>query len=336
MDSIISIIIPVYKVENSIVKCIDSVLSQTYINWELLLVDDGSPDNSGKICDKYAKQDFRIKVFHVENGGPSNARNVGLDNASGKYVCFIDSDDWVEPTYLEHLHNGTHNEGRGVVVAGHIRDYGDKHINKCVGNFFYDIHDMHKMFDERKICNWGYPHGKLFDLAVLKEHNIKFPFNVKFSEDLVLFLDYLRHVDWVCFISDCDYHYVFQEGGLLTSYNSYESEYEGFYLCNKYFHELAEISNASEEEMRSSYEWMSYMFMRSVKTMYRKGKNFKGLRDRLQVLKAIPISCYSFANEYKSIGLFIDKMSLPLLCKKCFYTADMLLMCFFMLRNLRK
>lgn len=336
MDSIISIIIPVYKVENSIVKCIDSVISQTYINWELLLVDDGSPDNSGKICDKYVEQDSRIRVFHIENGGPSNARNVGLENASGKYVCFIDSDDWVEPTYLEHLYNGLQKEGKGVVVAGHIRDCGKKHNNKCVGSFSYDIHDMHKMFDERKICKWGYPHGKLYDMTVLKEHDIRFPVNVKFSEDLVLFLDYLRYVDWVIFIPDCDYHYVYQEGGLLSSYNSFESEYEGFCLNNKFFHELADISHASENEMKSSYEWMSYMFMRSVKTMYRKGKNYKDRKNRMLILKTIPSSDYIFANNNKSKLLFIDKCFLSLSCCSIFGGADSFLSVFFKLRYIRK
>lgn len=96
----ISIIVPVYKAEKNLRQCINSVLAQTYEDWELILVDDGSPDNSGEICDEYAKNDSRIRVYHKENGGVSAARNLALDNAMGDYVCFLDSDDYISKDYL--------------------------------------------------------------------------------------------------------------------------------------------------------------------------------------------------------------------------------------------
>ena len=99
----ISIIVPVYKVEQYLPRCIDSILAQTFTDFELLLIDDGSPDNCGKICDEYAAKDARIRVFHKENGGVSSARNLGLDNACGKYIGFVDSDDVVSPWFLETL-----------------------------------------------------------------------------------------------------------------------------------------------------------------------------------------------------------------------------------------
>lgn len=91
----VSIIIPVYKAEKYLNRCIDSILAQTFTDWELLLIDDGSPDRSGDICDEYAKKDTRIRVFHKNNGGVSSARNLGLDNVLGEYVTFVDSDDWL-------------------------------------------------------------------------------------------------------------------------------------------------------------------------------------------------------------------------------------------------
>ncbi len=102
---LISIIIPVYKVEAYLKECLDSVINQTYKDLEIILVDDGSPDNSGKMCDEYAQKDSRIKVIHKENGGLSSARNAGLDIATGEYVCFIDSDDVIDERYIEILHN---------------------------------------------------------------------------------------------------------------------------------------------------------------------------------------------------------------------------------------
>lgn len=103
MQSLISVIVPVYNTEKYLDRCIQSVLAQTYTNWELLLIDDGSTDSSGAICDKYAEQDSRIKVFHKENGGASSARNLGLDNAKGEWITFVDSDDWIDPTMYQYL-----------------------------------------------------------------------------------------------------------------------------------------------------------------------------------------------------------------------------------------
>ena len=103
MQPLISIIVPVYKVEPYLRRCVDSILNQTYRNLEVILVDDGSPDNCGSICDAYAKQDSRVKVIHKENGGLSSARNAGLDVMSGAYVGFVDSDDWIEPHMYESL-----------------------------------------------------------------------------------------------------------------------------------------------------------------------------------------------------------------------------------------
>ena len=99
----ISIIVPIYKVGEFIKRCVDSVLSQTYKDWELILVDDGSPDESGAICDEYAKSDSRIKVFHKENGGLSDARNYGLTHATGDYVYYLDGDDWIRPETIQLL-----------------------------------------------------------------------------------------------------------------------------------------------------------------------------------------------------------------------------------------
>lgn len=104
-EELISIIIPVYKVEKYLPRCIDSILAQTYTNFELILVDDGSPDKCPQICDDYAKRDKRIRVIHKKNAGVSEARNTGIDNANGDFICFVDSDDYVEPVMYEKLYN---------------------------------------------------------------------------------------------------------------------------------------------------------------------------------------------------------------------------------------
>lgn len=115
---LISVLIPVYNVEKYIRRCLDSVAAQTFTNWECILVDDGSPDASGKICDEYAAKDSRFRVIHKENGGVSSARNAGLDVARGEYVTFCDSDDWVEENWLSEQLNDISTEDFDVCVCG--------------------------------------------------------------------------------------------------------------------------------------------------------------------------------------------------------------------------
>lgn len=118
---LISVIVPVYKVEEYLPACVDSILAQTYENLEIILVDDGSPDNCGKMCDEYAEKDSRIKVVHKENGGASSARNTGLDLASGEYISFIDSDDSVHPRTLEELYKKLLQEDADISSCSYIR-----------------------------------------------------------------------------------------------------------------------------------------------------------------------------------------------------------------------
>ncbi len=122
----ISVIVPVYKVEPYLRKCLDSIVGQSYENREILLVDDGSPDSCGAICDEYAQKDPRVQVIHKENGGLSSARNAGLDAAGGHWIAFIDSDDWVEPDFLEYLLLGAKGYGADLAVCAYWWEYPDR------------------------------------------------------------------------------------------------------------------------------------------------------------------------------------------------------------------
>ena len=131
MSDLISIVVPVYKVENYLSRCIDSILKQTYNCFELILVNDGSPDRCGEICDKYAKTDNRIKVIHKRNGGLSDARNVGITASTGKYITFIDSDDWVNERYLEVLYNLIKSRNADISICNFLRT---SHENISINN----------------------------------------------------------------------------------------------------------------------------------------------------------------------------------------------------------
>ena len=119
---IISVVVPVYNIEKYLDRCITSILNQTFRDFELLLVDDGCTDNSGAICDRYASNDDRVRVFHKPNGGVSSARNRGIEEAQGQFICFVDSDDWVETTYLQ-IFMDYSPEKYGVVLQSFYYDY---------------------------------------------------------------------------------------------------------------------------------------------------------------------------------------------------------------------
>lgn len=134
----ISVIIPVYNAEATLRRCVDSVLSQTFTDFECLLINDGSKDKSGEICDEYAARDSRIGVFHKENGGVSSARNVGLDNATGEWIAFVDSDDWAGEKYLESFSeyldadliiSGFQSVNKNEIVADRESEYIDGGLN---------------------------------------------------------------------------------------------------------------------------------------------------------------------------------------------------------------
>lgn len=213
MESLISIIVPVYKAEKYICKCIDSILKQTINNWELILVDDGSPDSSGKICDEYALLDNRIKVFHKINGGVSSARNYGLKSSVGRYVTFIDSDDWVSSTYLEDF-NISDLDNKGVVLVSQgieqyfperelyieVFKYEDKEL-------LIDV-DPISIVDNNLLAN-GCPVAKIFDLDIIRKYNLYFNEGISLNEDHLFVLDYLYYTTTVLTKSKINYTYLY-------------------------------------------------------------------------------------------------------------------------------
>ena len=178
----ISIIVPVYNVEKYLHRCVDSILSQSFTDFKLILVDDGSPDDCGKICDDYAKKDNRISVIHKENGGLSSARNAGLDwvfaNSKSEYVTFIDSDDWVDTDYLRALLDGIKNTASSV-SACKFQEVSDDNCEKsfelntliysgerfCVEQWVYSNAAWAKLIPTSCFENLRFPEGKIHEDA---------------------------------------------------------------------------------------------------------------------------------------------------------------------------
>ena len=195
-DGLISVIVPVYNSEQTLNRCIDSILGQTYRNFELLLINDGSKDCSGEICDKYARKDSRVKVFHKENGGVSSARNVGLDNARGEWITFCDSDDTVTAEWLQNAASIC--SGKELVVQGFYpsNPEGFNTSGKFEKSDLPVVQGLSYLY---KCSAFGYVWNKMFLGRVISEQAIRFCSDLTFKEDEVFSLQYCVYISRIQF-----------------------------------------------------------------------------------------------------------------------------------------
>lgn len=210
MKDLVSIIIPVYNVQEYIEKCLDSVIKQTYINTEIIIIDDGSTDMSGIICDRFAdnNKDKRIKVIHQDTGGVSKARNKGLDKAEGEYVVFVDSDDYIESNYIKMLYKGIKQYDVDLSICAMNRLQSDGTL-RCIaeGN---NLSLSQEQITEQVLCNnniGGYLWNKLYKLSIIKEHNISFDNDISIGEDMVFIAEYSLYCRGAVYINQPLYIY---------------------------------------------------------------------------------------------------------------------------------
>lgn len=213
----ISIIVPVYNVEMYIHHCIDSILSQTYTDFELILVDDGSPDNCGNICDAYAQKDSRIRVIHQENSGLSAARNAGMEIANGEYILFCDSDDYVTPRWCETLITAASKELQSYIFGGIQKVIPKKSevaesLVPSERTECFPIEDFLKFHSESII---GYGCNVLFDANIIRSYHLRFRTDV-IIEDLPFCLEYLKHMRSLTYCGHAGYYYVQRDASTLS------------------------------------------------------------------------------------------------------------------------
>lgn len=213
----ISIVIPVYNASKYLSKCLDSVVNQNYSNIEIVLVNDGSKDNSGSICDEYSSKDKRVKVIHKENGGVSSARNTGIDNASGKYVTFIDSDDLVHPDYIKKLVSNLDNDTLSVCE---IEEFKNDVSFSNIDSDNNIVLNKDEFIELCKMTLLNTPCCKLFKLDILKENKIYFDNKLSLGEDLLFNLDYLKYINKIVVTNQKLYYYRKDDNSTLsTAYN---------------------------------------------------------------------------------------------------------------------
>lgn len=286
VDPKISIIVPVFNVENCIKRCLESIIGQSYTHFELLLINDGSTDNSGTICDEYSKKDKRIKVFHQENAGVSSARNKGITNAKYDLICFIDSDDWIEIDYLNQFFKFGIPSKNSITIQGLACDNlsNDSTSYRIIKQGVYRKNNIGFFFIENNMLTFGAPYCKLYQRSIIVDNHIFFPARLSYGEDTLFFLEYLQYIETVYSIDSCSYHYMEYNNQTLSKKNHIPENLFEFYsvfysLVNQFIQthkikDLIFISNFQSGLIKG--------YTRSVANMYRLSYTRK---ERMKYLK---------------------------------------------------
>lgn len=274
----ISVIVPIYRIEKYLPQCVDSLLNQSFLDFELILVDDGSPDNCPKICDDYANKDARIKVIHKENGGLVSARKEGLKSAKGKYVTFVDGDDWVDKFYLDIMFKLADTNKADLVVTGHFREFDGKIETikpKDVG--IYNEKELKSKILPNAIYNGEFcEHGistyvwnKLFKKDLLDQILFNVPNDVVMGEDAAITFSYLTITKSLVISSTPLYYYRQRHDSIVKSVENPKIEYYRLGLLMNYLQSKLKMSldeNNIKEQI--TYYLYSQILVRSGGLIY--------------------------------------------------------------------
>lgn len=280
----VSVIIPVYNCQDFLEKCLESVLNQTYENIEVILINDGSTDNSLMICKKIEKIDNRVKVFSKKNGGPSSARNFGLKKSTGDYVMFVDSDDFIENNMIEMML--FNNDSKYDVIITNQITFPN---NKC--NKFNDCYSSD--FFEFIVCNnvWG-PFSKLIKRSII---NNSFDESYFIAEDLLFFYELSNNVKNFKFIDDAMYHYVINNNSLMNNKKYYDKILKSFDVFEKII---------NESSNKNVINQIIYTYLDNIYKLRNKGMNinYKLKKKSLELTVKYLFSNFKLNNKkFKSL-----------------------------------
>lgn len=324
----ISVILPVYNAEKTLSRCIESILNQEFTDFELIIINDGSNDFSLSICENYAAQDSRIKIISKQNYGVSSARNLGLENVRGKYICFVDADDWVEKEYLSAFFRTNKNPDKEIVIQSFFEDtQTESTIKYILPDKKYNQENFARVFLQLHILSYGYPFAKLYQTDIINEHNLRFDTHIHFIEDLLFFLNYMQFVHSLRTVSETHYHYTVHQSDVSLSYshNPYESEIKAYYAEKEILEILTRKFNFNTLTIRYWKANNGFLFYRAIRTIYRPQWK-KPFSERISILKKQwnreNIYCLK-AYSRQSLNEQLNKIAVVLYAKKHIYLYDM-------------
>lgn len=258
----ISVVVPVYNAENYLENSIRHFLKQTYPNIEFVLVDDGSRDGSGKICDEYSLKESRIHVIHKANGGASDARNVGIDNASGEYICFADSDDELNPDYVSNLYSDFIKcPDTDLVIQGFLQKWPDREhqFKTTEGTYEVSVDGLKRFFSEIFINDFSGPYCKLFRKSILVEHSIRYSKKIIYGEDFDFLLRYIPFARRITTSSSCNYIYIMHGGSVSSKIYTFEKELSAINQLGSSFKALRDIFDSEGLERSEKMSLSAYV-----------------------------------------------------------------------------
>ena len=242
----LSVIVPVYNAEKYLEECVESILQQSFPSFEILLINDGSRDSSGLMCDSFAKKDARVRVFHKDNGGVSSARNLGLDNARGEWICFVDSDDWLEPGYFEVLQESDISDYELLQSGVKVLNISDNSVilRKCKNQRI----SRSSLFEKGIFCSYSACY--FFKQQKLNSLKLRFNGNVKFSEDRAFIIKMALNVEYIKQTDKSLYVYRLNEGSATVKKRSYDHFFDDLKILDELLKYAEDnVKNTSKGEL---------------------------------------------------------------------------------------
>lgn len=273
---LISVITPIFNAEAYVDSCLKSILAQTMPDFELLLIDDGSNDHSGQICDRYADQDQRIHVFHTPNQGLSAARNIGLDHAQGKFIVLVDADDFIEPDHLQQfLDSGIGEEG--LAYSNFLMEKADGTIIEAgipdaQAETPEAIEELITLLIRKERFGWGW--AKIYVRATIEKDHLRFENGLSLIEDEVFTAAYCRHVKRIVCNSHATYHYRYVEKSVLHVMHSPEEWIRHKYLLLSRYEAFGYIGEIMHAELWTQYTLTKHLLKKNPAAREKETFNF--------------------------------------------------------------
>lgn len=307
--TLISVVVPVYNVERYLHRCVDSILAQTLSDIELILVDDGSPDGSGAICDEYVEKDRRVRVIHKPNGGVSSARNAGIEAAQGKWLCFVDSDDYIDKTYLEDFRLGDSEADmymQGYRELSPDKDVIAEHQLTCTeASYLSEI-----IAESEDLCIMNSPCFKLYRAKIIYDNNIRFDIELSYGEDHVFSLDYLQYANSVAVSHNMGYMVNRgREGSLTRSFVPFNKMF--YYTVKTNQLQMSLINKYASDDLHLRKAVNKRRYNNINKTVYdgfHSGLNKDELRDVKQFVGRLSYIDFKGIGIKHSLFLFVIKL----------------------------
>lgn len=265
-SALVSVVVPVYDSEKLVAQCIESIIMQTYHNLEIILINDGSTDNSGEICDHFSRQDRRIRVIHQENAGLASVRKIGVQIATGQYLCFVDGDDWIGPEYVSHMYQLMASSSADLVISGHVREFMGRLqlVPPRLPTGVYDRHAILNRILPQALFNGNFfQHGvstyvwnKMFKRGLAASVMREIPGSIVMGEDACLTYPYLISCQRVAVTAEFDYFYRQRRGSIVKSVESLETEYRRLSALAQFLTEQfqkAPVSARLDEQLRQYF-----------------------------------------------------------------------------------